>query len=780
MAGSELKTTISIVDEASKVLDNIAKHAADTASAFDEMIKNVGLLNKEFANTTSAIADTSQTFDKMIQDVGDLIKGFTDASSSISDTAHTLENLSDSAEDASENIEAAAEEIEDLSEKVENACESTEELENKTNDVLKTYHLLPTKCERFENAIKGAFSGARTGIDNISIATQKLGNVIGAPFRKMSQLGQSAFGVLYSIEAALSGIKRSFEMVDQMTLQGARFAQLAQKEGFEGEAVNTRSSEMQAFASKLANEIGVDASSFGAQLMDFANNSAFKSFEEAAQFSTLLNKSFTAAGTGAQEAEGAVRQLLQGLSKGRLQGEDLMSILSAAPSVGGMLEDAYARLYNKSLPEVRGKVRELASQGALTADVIKEAYLGAGDDINKKFDAIPQTFEAAMIRLKNAGMDALQPLMQDLANFVASDEFKSLMDLIKGAFSLAGSIASVVSSVALPVIDGLSGMIGQLTSVGDAVFGAASKRNGNYHPKVPEEQKSYYTMIQKHILKIANEIGVVGDRLLRETMDLVDITRKNALETPQKTFDEIYNERVTDALNNARTRKAEELAMSTVGEDEWNNLGLERQLFLIKDYYDDLEDTGIYSGEQLRDLNDSLEADRIQLEAAIESRDLELKRQEDLRKQIASLEESIRLYGNANFADRRLAEKQNLLRGSTRNLHLAQESINRLNGVEGGDEIGEIAKKELAQVQALEEISRYGKQTAQNTRRVSINRDDILFMRSMTTAEVINRYNNISDSIAINNHYASAPSNAKASGLTSAMLQGAVNALRAG
>ena len=64
-----------------------------------------------------------------------------------------------------------------------------------------------------------------------------------------------------------------------------------------------------------------------------------------------------------------------------------------------MVANAIAKYLNVS----KGELKELSSDGAITAEIIKNAMFDSADDINKKFKTMPQTFGDVWNRIKNAG-----------------------------------------------------------------------------------------------------------------------------------------------------------------------------------------------------------------------------------------------------------------------------------------------------------------------------------------------------------------------------------------
>jgi tape measure domain-containing protein len=107
-----------------------------------------------------------------------------------------------------------------------------------------------------------------------------------------------------------------------------------------------------------------------------------------------INKSLAVSGTTGQAAEGVIRQLGQGLASGTLRGDEFNSVMEGAP----ILMEAVA----KSMGTTTGALRQLAADGKLTSDVLVNALLKAGKDIDSQFAQMPLTISRASAELKTA------------------------------------------------------------------------------------------------------------------------------------------------------------------------------------------------------------------------------------------------------------------------------------------------------------------------------------------------------------------------------------------
>ena len=161
---------------------------------------------------------------------------------------------------------------------------------------------------------------------------------------------------------------------------------------------------------------------------------AFNSNAELVQFAENLNKQFTIAGATQEEMASATLQMTQALSSGVLRGEELNAVFEAAPNVIRTIADY--------LDEDIGKIRELASDGQLTAEVVKNAMLAATDDINSQFESIPMTFSGAWQMVKNAGAMAFQDVAQQANDLLNSDIGQRAINNLVGAFDILSDVAS--------------------------------------------------------------------------------------------------------------------------------------------------------------------------------------------------------------------------------------------------------------------------------------------------------------------------------------------------
>lgn len=198
---------------------------------------------------------------------------------------------------------------------------------------------------------------------------------------------------------------------------------------------------------------------------------AFKSNNETIAFAENLSKLFVIAGASQQEMASASLQLTQALGSGVLRGEELNAVFESAPNVIQTIADY--------LDVPIGKIREMASDGKITADIVKNALLGATNDINSQFDSIPMTWSQVWTGVMNELYVATQPILE-LINLLAQNW--SIIEPI--VIALATAIGLYTAAlIAYNTVQGISSMMeavhaASLAMQSGATFAATAAQYG--------------------------------------------------------------------------------------------------------------------------------------------------------------------------------------------------------------------------------------------------------------------------------------------------------------
>lgn len=215
-------------------------------------------------------------------------------------------------------------------------------------------------------------------------------------------------GKFISLGVAIAGAKKAMDLSDTLTQNQSRLSLVAETYGTDMTHMNDM-----IYQSAQKSRTGyADLQASVAKLGQTASKS-FGSAEEIVRFTELLNKNFVVGGASATEQASAMYQLTQAMGSGKLQGDEYRSIIENAPLLARAIED-----YMRNVQKAKGSMKEWASEGLLTADVIKAALFSSADDIEKKYASMPLTFSQAWTLFKNSATRAFEPVLQIISKML--------------------------------------------------------------------------------------------------------------------------------------------------------------------------------------------------------------------------------------------------------------------------------------------------------------------------------------------------------------------------
>ena len=204
---------------------------------------------------------------------------------------------------------------------------------------------------------------------------------------------------------------------------------------------------------------------------------AFPDPKQIVPFMEGIQKLFTIGGTGVQQQADAMLQLTQALGSGKLQGDEFRSIAEAAP----MIEQMVARYMGVA----QGQLKELASEGEITADIMKNAILQNLDEIDRQFKEMPLTWGNVWQQMETVATKAFWPVLKMVEELAGSEGVKSVGQVFAGAMQMAAQatmwvinnalwLASVIVSNADIIVPILATIAGLIIANGLAAAGASA------------------------------------------------------------------------------------------------------------------------------------------------------------------------------------------------------------------------------------------------------------------------------------------------------------------
>jgi tape measure domain-containing protein len=145
-------------------------------------------------------------------------------------------------------------------------------------------------------------------------------------------------------------------------------------------------------------------------------------------FSELLNKSLVLSGTSGETLKAVLRQVSQAISSGVLRGDELTTVLEGAP-------DLVQRMADYLGGDV-AKIRELASEGELTSDILVNSLVKAKDDIEADFATFPKTWKTIWMNLETYATKAFKPVLDAISRFLNSEAFNEFIKNVENGIDL--------------------------------------------------------------------------------------------------------------------------------------------------------------------------------------------------------------------------------------------------------------------------------------------------------------------------------------------------------
>lgn len=320
-----------------------------------------------------------------------------------------------------------------------------------------------TQCIQIAQRMANVMDDVRYSTLNVETATASTAQTMQDMASRMSQTntqGASLLTTVRNLAGAFIGMQSIQWLVgtsDQLTQINARLQLMT------GSAEAAAAANDQIYqAAMRARGSYTDMADLVSQLGTLAGN-AFTDTGEIVAFAEQLQKQMALSGTSTQAAQAAMLQLTQGLSSGALRGEELNSVLEQTPMI--------AQTIAEYMGVTTGEMRELASEGAVTADVVKNAILGAADETNATFAQMPMTWGQVWTMMQNMAIRALEPVLSGISFLANNIEIIGPLVLGLGAAFAVFMVAANWTNICTAATTGLASAQAALGAVMATAWG---------------------------------------------------------------------------------------------------------------------------------------------------------------------------------------------------------------------------------------------------------------------------------------------------------------------
>ena len=286
--------------------------------------------------------------------------------------------------------------------------EAFKKLDTQTEKLGSTIRGLETQQQTLTQSMKAAESAASVAAaakDEAAAATKRLQEQENITQSVTNSLTSSVLRLVASY-VSIQGLKKAVDLSDSLVSMRARLDRM--NDGLQ----TTQELETMIYQSAQRSRGSfTDTMGLVSQLGTMAGD-AFSSSKEIVQFAEQLNKQLALSGASGSSAQAAILQLEQGLASGVLRGDELNSVMEQAPALAKSIAD-YMQVSV-------GQLRELGSQGQITADIVKNALFDAAQKTNEEFEKTPMTWAQVWTVASNTAIRALDPLLTAI-NWVANN-----------------------------------------------------------------------------------------------------------------------------------------------------------------------------------------------------------------------------------------------------------------------------------------------------------------------------------------------------------------------
>lgn len=268
---------------------------------------------------------------------------------------------------------------------------------------------------------------------------------------------------LAAVYAGLTGARVAIEVADKMTSAQNRLndvnAQALGEAGyttdangnkaFSNETLNATSTQMdKMYAASQRARVGYDDMLQNVSKSMVLAGSAFDdNMDNAIRFQEIMGKTYALGGASAAEMSSSMYQMIQALGAGTLAGDELRSVREGAPLAYQAIEKYAQGVHNST-----DSLKDMASQGLITSDIVVAAMLQAGDTIDDRFAMTSMTFAQAFTMMKNTAIQSFRPIAEYLRSFLNSEQGKKLLEI---GNELIVAVAYVVGAIVKFVTWGL-------------------------------------------------------------------------------------------------------------------------------------------------------------------------------------------------------------------------------------------------------------------------------------------------------------------------------------
>lgn len=293
--------------------------------------------------------------------------------------------------------------------------------------------------DRQANAARGAANANnqnKNSLDNYNNSGKKAVTITDQLTTKLRRLANTYLGVM----GAAAMIQTSDALTRAQNQLGTIYSQTIPQEyqSERGLEISQTESLDKVFAAAQRARTGfTDMATNVSKSMVLAGDAFANNIDNAIRFQEIMGKAYAVGGASAAEQASSMYQMVQALGSGVLQGDELRSVREGAAMAYKAIEEYAQGVYNST-----ESLKDMASEGMITSDLVVAAILNAGDQMDEMFENTTMTFGQMWTMFKNDATQAFRPALKALNELANSDAARTFYEHFRDAMYMAGQIAT--------------------------------------------------------------------------------------------------------------------------------------------------------------------------------------------------------------------------------------------------------------------------------------------------------------------------------------------------
>ena len=488
MPAEELKSSIILEDNASDTLEDIGRQAAKTAEEIEhvsEALEDVEPPDMDFDFDPDAYEAAAAA----IEQAGEAFTGVYDAvaetNKAIEQTKAAIESTQDITSASAQSEKAKPEIPEGFIENLEKELADTIDL-----SMLETVNEEANKAwaERAEESFEKYWEDVEKESENILNDWADVVDKTEEIPKEAEKAGETAKKSLLDMGANIAGwvnmikdvfgkiwdiFKKISEEADKLNTRMARYGMVADSEGKTGESKTARSKELYQQQQNYAQALGIGSEEFNETVLNMYSNGAgvVKSIEQAQAIAASSYMAMDIAGLRGADKTKVMGEVQSMVSVGIADPDQIQEAMKIAPNILRTIEQQFTKNLNgkkyklktgEEITDATGKIAQLAQDGQITAELVKQAMVNSAQETHKAWEDLPATWE----KLQNRAKVIFENMTFEIIEAVgkAADD-PTVAGLVTEVLGLIERIVNFIKGYVMPIAGAIIKATGEILTV---------------------------------------------------------------------------------------------------------------------------------------------------------------------------------------------------------------------------------------------------------------------------------------------------------------------------